>query len=69
VHFVIDNVAGGAEVDGVNYFVVAVVFIAVEVFGLAAVAWLELVSNVDQYRGYASYLNSERITSRLAVRP
>ena len=37
VHFVIDNVAGGAEVDGVDYFVVAVIFVAIEVRGLAAV--------------------------------
>jgi hypothetical protein len=50
VHFVIDNVAGGAEVDGVDYLVVAIVFIAVEVFGLATMAWLKLVSNIDQYR-------------------
>ena len=43
VHFVVDNVAGGAEVDGVDYFIVTVVFVAVEVFGLAAVAWWVLV--------------------------
>jgi len=29
VHFVVDDVAGGPEVDGVNDFVVAVVFVAV----------------------------------------
>jgi hypothetical protein len=46
VHFVVDDVAGGAEVDGVDYFVVAVVFVAVEVLGLAAVAWEKLVSRV-----------------------
>jgi hypothetical protein len=46
VHFVVDDVAGGAEVDRVDYFVVAVVFVAVEIFGLAAVAWGILVSCV-----------------------
>jgi hypothetical protein len=44
VHFVVDDVAGGAEVDGVDDFVVAVVFVAVEVGGLASVAWGGLVS-------------------------
>ena len=38
VHFVVDDVAIGAEVYGVDDFVVAVVFVAVEVFGLATVA-------------------------------
>jgi len=38
VHFVVDNVTGGAEVDRVDDLVVAVVFVAVEVLGLAAVA-------------------------------
>ena len=38
VHFVVDDVAGLAEVDGVDDFVVAVIFVAVEIFGLAAVA-------------------------------
>lgn len=44
MHFVVDDVAGGAEVDGVDDFVVAVVFVAVEVGGLASVAWGGLVS-------------------------
>ena len=38
VHFVVDDVAGLAEVDWVDDFVVTVVFVAVEVFGLTAVA-------------------------------
>jgi hypothetical protein len=46
MHFVVDDVAGGAEVDGVDDFIVAVVFVAVEVGGLASVAWEELVSCV-----------------------
>ena len=37
MHFVVDDVAGLAEVDGVDDFVIAVFFVAVEVFGLAAV--------------------------------
>ena len=37
VHFVIDDVAGLAKVDWVDDLVVAVIFVAVEVFGLAAV--------------------------------
>ena len=37
VHFVINDVAGSAEVDGVDHFIVAVVFVAVEVLGLTAV--------------------------------
>jgi hypothetical protein len=44
VHFVVDNVTGGAEVDRVDDFVVAVVFVAVEIGGLASVAWVGLVS-------------------------
>lgn len=43
MHFVVDDVAGGPEVDGVDYFIVAVVFVAVKIFGLAAVAWVTLV--------------------------
>jgi hypothetical protein len=39
VHFIVDDVAGGAEVDGVDYFVVTVVFVAINVFGLTAVTW------------------------------
>lgn len=38
VHFVVCNVAYLAEIDGVDYFVVAIVFIAVEVFGLSTMA-------------------------------
>jgi hypothetical protein len=43
MHFVVDNVAGGAEIDRVNDLVVAVVFVTVEVFGSAAVPWTELI--------------------------
>lgn len=39
VHFVVDDVADLAEVDGVDDLVVAVGFVAVEVFGLASVTW------------------------------
>ena len=39
VHLVIDDMACAAEVDGVDYFVVAVFFIAVEIWGLAAVPY------------------------------
>jgi hypothetical protein len=38
VHFVVDDVADLAEVDGVDDLVVAVGFVAVEVFGLASVS-------------------------------
>jgi hypothetical protein len=38
VHFVVDDVACGAEVDGIDDFVVAIVFVSIEVFGLAAVS-------------------------------
>lgn len=44
MHLVVDNVAGGAEVNWVNYFVVAIVFVSVEVFGLATVPWFKLVA-------------------------
>lgn len=39
VHFIVDNVAGGTEVNGVDYFVIAVIFVAIEIFGLASVSW------------------------------
>lgn len=38
MHFVVDDVADLAEVDGVDDLVVAVGFVAVEVFGLASVS-------------------------------
>ena len=38
VHLVVDDMAGLLEVDGVDDFVVSVVLVAVEVFGLPAVA-------------------------------
>lgn len=37
VHLVVDNVAGHAEIDGVDDLVIAIFFIAVEIFGLTAV--------------------------------
>jgi hypothetical protein len=37
MHFVVDNVAGSAEVDGVDDLVVSVVFVAVEILGSATV--------------------------------
>lgn len=37
VHLVVDDVAGYTEVDGVDDFIVAIFFVAVEVFCLAAV--------------------------------
>jgi hypothetical protein len=42
VHFIVDNVASGSEINWVDYLVIAVVFVAVEIFGLAAVSWVEL---------------------------
>lgn len=39
VHFVVDDVAHLAEVDGVDDLVVAVGLVAVQVFGLASVTW------------------------------
>ena len=71
VHFVVDDVAGGAEVDGVDDFVVAVVFVAVEVGGLAPVAWgviskLYLGCGVEM--AY-TYLSSGRIASRSVAHP
>lgn len=39
VHIIVDNVAGYPEVDGVNYFVIAVFFIAVEILCSAPVAF------------------------------
>jgi hypothetical protein len=47
VHLVVDNVAGGAEINWVDDLVVTVIFIAVEIFGLAAVSCSELVCYVD----------------------
>ena len=38
MHLVVDNVACSAEVDGIDYFVVTVVLVTVEIFGLTAVA-------------------------------
>jgi len=29
VHFIVYNVAGGAEVDRINYFIVAIILVAV----------------------------------------
>lgn len=47
VHFVVDDVADLAEVDGVDDLVVAVGFVAVEVFGLASVSYtFELVKQL-----------------------
>lgn len=37
MHFVVDDVAGGAEVDGVDDLIVAIVFVAIEIGRLAAV--------------------------------
>jgi len=39
MHIVVDDVAGGAEVDWVDYLVIAVFFVAVCVLRLTAVAW------------------------------
>lgn len=39
MHLIVDYVAALAKVDGVDDFVVAVFFVAVQVGGLAAVAW------------------------------
>jgi hypothetical protein len=38
VHFIVHNVACGAEVDGVDHLVVAIVFVAIQIFGLPAVS-------------------------------
>ena len=37
MHFVVDDVTGRAEINGVDDFVVAVFFVSVEIFGLTAV--------------------------------
>lgn len=66
MHFVVNNVAGSAEVDGVNYFVVAVILVAVEVFGLAAVSWLKSASLYITAR--ITHLSSERTTNHLVAR-
>ena len=38
VHEVVDNVACLTEIDGVDDFIIAIVFIAVEIFSLAAMS-------------------------------
>ncbi len=38
VHFVVRDVADMAEIDRINDFVVAVVFVSVEIFGLTTMA-------------------------------
>jgi hypothetical protein len=75
VHFVVDNVAGCAEVDRVDYFVITIVLVAVKVFGLAAVAWGQLVTLFVHIgighigTGDVTYRNSGRTTSHSVVRP
>lgn len=39
VHEVVDNMACLAEIDRIDYFIVAVILVAVKVFSLAAVPW------------------------------
>ena len=38
MHFVVDDVTGYSEVDGVYYFVIAIVFIAIKIRRLSTVA-------------------------------
>ena len=38
VHFIVDNVAGRSEVDRIDYFIIAIVFVTIKVFRLTAVA-------------------------------
>jgi hypothetical protein len=42
VHLVVDNVAGSAEVDGVDDLIVAVFLVTIKILGLAAVSCDEL---------------------------
>lgn len=44
MHIVVDDVAGAAVVEGVDYVVVAVFFVAVEVGGATSVAFVLSVS-------------------------
>lgn len=39
VYLVVDNVSGLPMINGVDDFIVAIIFIAVEVLGLATVSW------------------------------
>lgn len=39
MHLVVDNVAGPLEIDRVNHFIVAIVFVSVQVFGLSTMAY------------------------------
>ena len=43
MHFIIDYVAYLTEIDGIDDFIVAIVFVAIEVFRLAAVSWSEIM--------------------------
>ena len=51
VHVVVDDVTGDSEVDGVDDFVVAVVFVAVEIGRLSSVACVKLVMGLPDQRG------------------
>ena len=50
VHVVVDDVTGNSEVDGVDDFVVAVVFVAVEIGGLSSMTCTKLSSGLP-YQG------------------
>ena len=72
VNLVVDDVAGLLEVDGVDDLVVAVVFVAVEVLGLPAVAWCEGLASDTAYRFWGasrSHQSSAGTGRRWAGRP
>lgn len=50
VHFVVDDVASGAEVDWVDDFVVAIVFIAIKILGLSTVPWKVLTKIIRDFK-------------------
>ena len=38
MHLVVDNVTGCAEIDGVDDLIVAIIFVAIKIFGLTSVS-------------------------------
>jgi hypothetical protein len=70
VHFIVDNMACGAEVDGVDDFVVAVVFIAIQIFRLSSMSCSRLAfSHNHFYVGLPiTHLSSGKTVNRSASR-
>lgn len=70
MHFVVDNVACGSKVHGIDDFVVPILFIAVEILGLTAVAYIDTISScLAPTFDSVPHLSNGRITSRSAERP